>query len=383
MNELSASSRSAVLLVSTSYPKNEKEWQGRFIADMVESLANRNDIELNVWAPPGRLPANSSSAATADESAWLAEMLARGGIAHLLRKQKLAGIAYAMGLLLRLRRLYRAKPLPEVAHVNWLQNALPLWGTSTPALITILGSDFALLKLPGMVPLLRTMMRQRQCMLAPNAAWMAAPLQKHFGDIAEIRTIPFGVDKKWYSLQRHAPQQTAKRWLAVTRLTQAKLGNLLDWGEAFFTQDRELHLFGPMQEEISLPAWVRYHGPTNPAELQSTWFPQAAGLITLSRHDEGRPQVMLEAMASGLPIIASDLPAHKDLLRHRVTGWIADSPASLGQALDFLDASENNVRMGEAAKAWIRQEVGDWDDCAGRYRCAYADLQQSSKRLHG
>jgi glycosyltransferase involved in cell wall biosynthesis len=131
-----------------------------------------------------------------------------------------------------------------------------------------------------------------------------------------------------------------------------------------------------MQEDITLPGWIHYHGPTNPAELQATWFPESTGLITLSRHDEGRPQVMLEAMAAGLPIIASDLPAHQDLLIHRQTGWIADTPASLLEALDFLEMAENNTSIGNAARAWIRQEIGDWDDCAARYRRAYVDLLQ-------
>jgi glycosyltransferase involved in cell wall biosynthesis len=374
MSKSAAVAIPAVLLVSTSYPKDAKEWQGRFIADMVQALAESGALRLSVWAPPGALPAGAASAATEDESAWLAQMLAQGGIAHLLRKHKLTGLRFALGLLKRLRHVYRRRPRADVAHVNWLQNALPLWGTTTPALVTILGSDFGLLKAPGMIQFLRMMMRQRKCILAPNAAWMADPLRQYFGDIAEIRTIPFGVEKKWFALTRSPATQA--RWICVTRLTRAKLGDLLTWGETCFSQGRELHLFGPMQEDITLPAWIHYHGPTNPAELQATWFPKATGLITLSRHDEGRPQVMLEAMAAGLPIIASNLPAHQDLLIHRQTGWIAESPASLVEALDFMEMAENNTSIGNAARTWIRQEIGDWDDCAARYRRAYADLLQ-------
>ncbi|MFZ6646239.1 glycosyltransferase family 4 protein [Undibacterium sp. TJN25] len=366
-----------VLLVSTSYPKSEKDWQGRFIADMVQALDALPELQLSVWSPPGEFPARVRYAASAAESERLSKMTALGGIAQILRNKKLAGLSHVAGLLLGLRRVYREKSIADVVHVNWLQNALPLWGNQTPALITILGTDFSLLQAPGMITLLRMVIRQRKCIMAPNAAWMVPKLQAVFGDIAEIKAIPFGVEKKWFNLSRKIEQGPPQKWLAVTRLTNKKIGNLLTWGEGLFNGARELHLFGPMQETIELPSWVKYHGPTNPTELQQTWFPEAAGLITLSRHDEGRPQVLLEAMAAGLPVIASDLPAHKDLIEHQKTGWIATSRASLQSALEHLDSIENNVSIGKSAQAWIAKEVGTWDDCGMRYKLAYMDLAKA------
>ncbi len=366
-----------VLLVSTSYPKNDKDWQGRFIADMVQALGASSELQLSVWSPPGELPAGVGYAASAAESRRLSQMTSQGGIAQILRTRQLGGLGHVFGLLRGLRRAYRARPVADVAHVNWLQNALPLWGSATPAVITILGTDFSLLQAPGMQGMLRMVIRQRKCVLAPNAAWMAPKLKSVFGDIAEIRTIPFGVEKKWFSLNRHGNWQEPQKWLAVTRLTKNKIGDLLNWGTGFFDGRRELHLFGPMQETVELPSWVHYHGPTNPTELQQKWFPEAAGLITLSRHDEGRPQILLEAMAAGLPVIASDLPAHRDLIAHHDTGWIATSRESLDAALNYLDVPENNVATGRAAQAWVTKEVGTWDDCANRYKLAYMDLIKS------
>jgi glycosyltransferase involved in cell wall biosynthesis len=129
-----------------------------------------------------------------------------------------------------------------------------------------------------------------------------------------------------------------------------------------------------MQEKITIPEWVQYHGPSHPAELQTHWFPKASGLITLSRHDEGRPQVMLEAMASGLPIIASDLPAHRDIIQHNQTGWLTSSRADFAQALAHLEQSEQNRIMGEAAKKKVKESIGTWDGCAARYAILYKKL---------
>ena len=113
---------------------------------------------------------------------------------------------------------------------------------------------------------------------------------------------------------------------------------------------------------------------THPAALLDEWFPKACGLVTLSRHDEGRPQVMLEAMAAGLPVLASDLPAHRDMIQHRQTGWLATSPTDLAQAITWLEDPLNNLATSQAARQWVKDTVGGWDDCASRYAAAYQTL---------
>jgi hypothetical protein len=360
-----------VLVVSTSYPRDAQDWRGRFVADMMGALG-RQAVQCLLWAPRGDLPPEVYGALLAGDEKWLARLADRGGIAALLRRRKPEGGLAALGLLWRLRRLYREQRA-DVVHVNWLQNALPLYGTRTPALITVLGSDYALLKLPGMVTMLRRMLRQRRAILAPNAAWMVPPLERLFGDVAEVRAMPFGVDAPWFEVKRTAGE-VPRIWLVVSRVTKAKIGPLFDWGEGLFGGSRQLHLFGPMQEDMEVPAWVHYHGPSYPVELREKWFPRASGLISLSRHDEGRPQVLLEAMAAGLPVIASGLPAHDDVVRNGETGYLVDTPEAFRAALDRLSCDGPSTTLGESARRWVREEIGTWDDCAVRYVAAYREL---------
>ena len=367
-----------ILMSSTSYPETPQDWRGRFIANQAASLARRDGVKLSLWAPPGELPVNVVAATTPADALWLERLSQQGGIAHLLRTRKALAAGTIVGLLSRLGRAYRRRPA-DVIHVNWLQNALPLWGTKTPALITVLGSDFGLLRLPGMKALLRAVLRQRRAILAPNADWMRPALEQAFGDLAEVRPIVFGVDDLWFEVVRHPPADNTRHWLAVTRLTRDKVGDLFAWGEGLFSDARQLHLFGPMQETVELPSWVRYHGPTHPAELLEKWIPRASGLITLSRHDEGRPQVMLEAMAAGLPVLASDLPAHRDTVQHRQTGWLAATRDELCQGLDWLEDPVNNHNAGSAARRWVKGSIGTWDDCAGRYALAYQNLLERKR----
>ena len=358
---------------STSYPVNAEDWRGRFIVNLAAGLGKSQGVQLSLWAPPGDLPPGVENAATDSEGVWLQALAQRGGIAHLLRGNKLSAVVAAVGLLNRLRKAYRRKPT-DIFHVNWLQNALPLWGTKTPAVISVLGTDFGLLRLPGMCAALRSVFKQRRTILAPNAQWMAPELLRLFGDVAQVQTVPFGIDSAWFNLQRQPPSTDAHHWLVITRLTRNKIGDLFDWGDGLFGPRRILHLFGPMQETVTLPPWVQYHGATYPAALQSEWFPKATGLITLSRHDEGRPQVMLEAMASGLPIIASDLAAHRDFIQHQQTGWITQSRQDFANALTQLEDRSLNESISQAARSWALQDVGTWDDCATRYTTLYASL---------
>lgn len=355
-----------VLLISTSYPRDNSDWKGRFIFDQAAALA-RQGGNVRLWAPPGDLPADVESALTRSDARWLEQLSARGGVIHLLRREPISGIWAGIQLLHHIRAAGLRSEGTDFYLVNWLQNALSLPADGRPAIITVLGSDYQLLGLPGMHLALRRQFGKRPTLLAPNASWMAPRLQTLFGDIACVETNPFGVTPDWFEV---CQAQSRCGWLLVSRITRAKIGSLIEWGEGLFSSQRPLHLLGPMQEELALPNWIFYHGATNPQDLRERWFPQAAGLLTLSRHAEGRPQVMIEAMAAGLPVIASDIPAHADLLQNGETGWLVRNRTELASALSVAEIPAISARIGMAAKQYVARTIGTWDDCANRYIAA-------------
>jgi glycosyltransferase involved in cell wall biosynthesis len=363
-----------VLMLSTSYPADATDWRGAFMRPLVDALARADGMRLALWAPPGPLPANVVDATTADDARWLARLMARGGISHLIRHPSPSSLLAPFALLHRLRAAYRRHAAAGLYHVNWLQCALPLPDNGVPALVSALGNDLALLKLPLMRAALRRAMRRRRVAICPNAEWMRAPLADAFGDIAEIVPVVFGIDAGWFRLERRTPD--VPTWIVVSRLTADKLGPLFDWSAPLFEPGRrELHVYGPMQEPIAVPDWVHYHGAASAAQLMHEVFPRATGLVSLSRHAEGRPQVMLEAMAAGLPIIASAIAAHGDVVRDGLTGLLCATPDDYAQALDRLERPQETAACDAAARAPAAAEYGTWDDCAQRYLAVHTRLR--------
>lgn len=365
-----------ILMTATSYPRSEQDWQGVFIRQIAHALAAKNGVSMSLWAPDGPRQSQIHYRCSNDDQQWLQTLSEQGGIAQLLRKKPFQGGWQGLQLLRRLRRCYRQADDIDLFHINWLQNALALGRSSQPALITVLGTDFKLLHMPGMVPALRRVFKQRRCILAPNADWMVAELERLFGDVARVQAVPFGIDQAYYDVTHQPDKQQQQHWLAVVRITRPKLGTLLEWSEAFFRQhpQQHLHLIGPNQDQLALPDWIHYHGPQSQQQLLQQWFPMASGMITLSQHSEGRPQVLLEAMAAGLPIIASAIDAHRDMIRHAKTGMLVNSRETYIQAIESLSEPQQHQAMSQRARQQVRQHYGNWSDCADRYLQLYREL---------
>ncbi len=368
-----------ILMATTSYPCDSADWKGRFVYEQAAALDRTGALRIHLWGPPGELPGQVSTANSTADAGRLQAMAERGGIAHVLRTHPILGLRQAREILSRLTRAARHHPV-DLYHVNWLQLALGLPDDHRPVYISVLGSDFGLLRLPGMSSLLRRVFVRHPAVLAPNADWMCEKLASLFGDVASIRSNPFGVSPVWFDLARSP--DAARQWLVVSRITRKKLGDLLNWGEGLFNDERRLVLLGPMQERVALPAWVDHRGSTDPRRLCEDWFPGSTGLLTLSQHDEGRPQVLIEAMAAGLPVIASRIPAHADLIHHGETGWLVDSRETLASALKQAETPEIANEIGAKARMWARGRIGTWDDYAQRCLTAYGDLLRPEERGH-
>ncbi len=85
---------------------------------------------------------------------------------------------------------------------------------------------------------------------------------------------------------------------------------------------------------------------------------QQSSLLILSSVEEGLPNVVLEAMAAGLPVVATDVGGLSEVVVHGETGWLVapkDVPA-LGDAISHLLTHDSvRVAFGQAGRKRVEQ----------------------------
>jgi glycosyltransferase involved in cell wall biosynthesis len=88
------------------------------------------------------------------------------------------------------------------------------------------------------------------------------------------------------------------------------------------------------------------------------------------------PLKPVEAMASGLCVVASDVKALAEIIKPEVTGTLTtpQDPVALADSLELLVSSPDMRRkLGDNARAWVARDR-TWAHNAARYRDAYARL---------
>jgi glycosyltransferase involved in cell wall biosynthesis len=102
----------------------------------------------------------------------------------------------------------------------------------------------------------------------------------------------------------------------------------------------------------------------------------AVDMFVLASHREGQPRAAMEAAASGLPIVATDIRGCRQVVDHRTTGLLVPvrDPEALRAALaELADSTATRVSMATAARAKAEREF-DERVVVRRVMATYADL---------
>lgn len=212
-------------------------------------------------------------------------------------------------------------------------------------------------------------------------------------DPLRVRTIGNGCDAGLFHASDRAAAREALRVQAgarlvlyVGRLVASKgLRELLEAAAALAARDTRLHLVllgeGPMDAELrrritaSPGLQVTLAGAQPPAKV-ATWM-AAADVVTLPSHSEGNPNVLVEAMACGRPVVATPVGGIPEIV-DASTGILVpphDPPAlqrGLAQAL---------------ARQWDEDAISrrfsrGWDQVAGETLTACHEAVDSHAAAH-
>ena len=108
--------------------------------------------------------------------------------------------------------------------------------------------------------------------------------------------------------------------------------------------------------EADLRKWseepgIRWHGPTR--DVAEVWRTHHVALL-LTWYREGVPRSLIEAAASGRPIVTTDSPGCRDLVRDRHEGILVplrDTAAAARALAELAEDAELRARLGSAAHA--------------------------------
>jgi glycosyltransferase involved in cell wall biosynthesis len=147
--------------------------------------------------------------------------------------------------------------------------------------------------------------------------------------------VPPGVDAALHGVAR--PRAPARRWLAVGTVSPVKGHDLLVAAlarvpEAELTLVGDTRAFADFAARLVAPR-LRLLGARPPAELPSSYA--AADVLVVPSRSENAPIVVLEGLAAGLPVVASDVGGVAALCADRQ--WLRlvppGSPGDLVEAL--------------------------------------------------
>ena len=202
----------------------------------------------------------------------------------------------------------------------------------------------------------------RSDLLFSNSYKVQQSLKRQYGLPSDV--VPTGVDTKFFFPSRDRPRNARPRVLFVGSLRPFKQPQLLLDAAAQFPQaDFFIVGEGPMARELK----DRVEGEN----LANAFLPGAMGAEGLGQEYrkadiflfpsawEGSPKVILEAAASGLPVIARNTYQPETVI-DRQTGFLAGSDHELFTRLqELLDSPDLRQSLGQAGRK--HSERFDWD----------------------
>jgi glycosyltransferase involved in cell wall biosynthesis len=293
----------------------------------------------------------------------------------------------------------------DILHAHWIPSGLVALAASPlgrkPVVVSVWGSDLALARLPLGGRLTMALLRRAAAVIAISEAMrgelVALGLPDH-----KVRVIPTAVA----ALPRPKGARDEIRrelGLPADRPLVLYLGRLSTVkGPAHFVDAARLvlqerpdsgfvvvgdgHLRPELEDAVramgradrfSFAGHVRH-------EEVGRWL-SAADLFVLPSLSEGVPHALLEALAFGLPVVASAVGGVPEIVQDGVNGYLVppgDSPAIARRILDLLGSPERRRAFGEAGRRLVEERQLTWDRFAAELADVYAGALESRPASH-
>jgi len=235
----------------------------------------------------------------------------------------------------------------------------------------------------------RALARRTDALVAVSPEVRDALQYLGIGARQEFHVIPLGLDLEPF-LSVSGPRQELRRHLGlgpdrplvgvVGRLVAIKgLDVLLD--AIFLLPDVHLAVIGDGNERAALTGRARSLGLADRVHFVGWWpdIPSAMSdcdVVALTSRNEGTPVALIEALAAGRPVVATDVGGVRHVVEDGVSGWLAppDDPAAVAGLLRrVLDDPEPAAAFARAGRESVRGRFGQ-ERLVADIRALYTDL---------
>jgi len=351
-----------VLVLSSIFPGAHQPTRGVFVRHRIQGLAKRCDIVVVApvpWFPLNRWVRPERDAVPVFENQQGLRVYHPRFFSLPRYGKFLDGMLYFLSLIRFVARLRRSFPFEVIdahfAFPDGLAATLLARLFSCPVVITLRGSIVRLSGYRFHRPQLRWALRRADRVTAVSQSLKDVAVG--LGIPADhVRVIPNGVDSTAFRPmeQREARRlcglpESATVLLTVAGIYEGKgqqtVVDLLPSLVARYPEAIYVMIGGPRPGEtyqrrlqasirrLGLDRQVLFAGPRPQGELRQ-WF-SAADVSVLATQSEGWPNVLLESLACGTPVVATRVGGAPEIVRHGEDGFLVPhgDPAALGDAL--------------------------------------------------
>ena len=388
--------RIRVGVLTTSFPMPGDSYNGVFVERLVNHLPEQ-------VSPLVIVPAGTEKEAGIERpgqysllpfryAPWRYQVLARqsGGIPAALQSNKFLYALIPVFLLAMAWACLRCARRVELFNANWsicgFIAGMVGYITDTPVITTLRGDDvtraatssvyFWLLK--AAIRLSRRVVVVSEAIKETVGDWF--PDERH-----KIVMIPNGVDAQFLEIERTYSREDSAplRLLTVSALIRRKSVDTIiaALSEVSCKPEPVLVIVGDGPEHDKLQALVACLGLQKQVVFEGYADPEAvpghleaADIFILASHSEGRPNVILEAMASAMPIISSRIDGVVELIEDRKSGLLfnVDDSRDLAEKISSLCSDpELRERLGKAARDFITGNGLLWENTGRLYAREY------------
>lgn len=130
-----------------------------------------------------------------------------------------------------------------------------------------------------------------------------------------------------------------------------------------------------LARELHIESRVRFAGHVEGEEKDKALA--ESDVCVIPSHTENFGMVVAEALARGVPAIASQGTPWEGLVAHRCGYWVENSPESLGTAIDAI-RTDDVAALGANGRRWMQRDYG-WPDAARQMLALYREHARDRK----